>query len=132
MRRMKDGSDKGIISEARGLYEQMSGEAGRLVELDRKAARRRGPVAEALLAACFIAVALAVVTLVYGFITFPDAPIRESANGYAGKHGAPHAREHYERFKLWEKAMLASFGLAFVTGFGAVAAEKLEPKRLDS
>lgn len=129
---MKSGSDKGIIGEARDLYEQMSGEARRLAELDREAARRRGPVTKALFAACFIAVALAVVMLVYGFITFPDAPIRESANGYVGKQGAPHTREHYERFKLWEKAMLASFGLAFVAGFGAVAAEKLGSRKKGS
>lgn len=129
---MKDGSDKGIISEARDLYEQMSGEARRLAERDREAARRRGPVTKALFAACFIAVALAVVTLVYGFITFPDAPIRESARGYVGKHGAPHTREHYERFKLWEKSLFVSFGLAFLTGFSAAAAEKLGSKKKGS
>lgn len=129
MRRMKDSSDKGIIGETREFYEQMSGEVRRLAELDRKAAQHRGPATKALFAACFIAVALAVVTLVYGFITFPDAPIRESANGYVGKHGAPHTREHYERFMLWEKSLLASFGLAFVTGFSAVAAEKLGSRK---
>jgi len=124
MQPMRDGSEKGIISETRELYQRMAGEVHRQAELDREAARSRGPVAKALFAACVIAVLLAAVTLVYGFITFPDAPIRESLNGYVGKYGAPHAREHYERFMLWEKLMLASFGLAFAMGFGAVAAEK--------
>ena len=99
------------------------------MELDREAARGRGPVTKALLAACFLASALAVVTAIYGVVTFRDAPIRQAGSGYVGKHGAPHTREHYEKFMLWEKCMAVSFGLAFLTGFGSVASDKLARRK---
>jgi hypothetical protein len=122
---MKDRTNKGIINETRALYDRLYSLAHRLAERDRQAARNRGPVAKALLAVCLLAGMLAAATLVYGFITFPDAPIREAGSSYVGKQGAPHTREDYEWFKLWEMLMVASFGLAFLTGFGAVVAEKL-------
>ncbi|HYP26016.1 MAG TPA: hypothetical protein VE262_04790 [Blastocatellia bacterium] len=121
---MKDRTDKGIIDETRRFYDQMVGEVTRLAERDREEARRRGPMAKALFAACFLAGVLAALTCIYGVATFRDAPIRQTGSGYAGKHGAPHTREHYEKFKLWEKCMAVTFGLTFLTGFGAVAADR--------
>ena len=122
---MKDRKDKGIIAESRALYDQMVGEARRMAERDHEAARHRGPVAKTLLAVCVLSGLLATVTLVYGIIKFPDGPIRKTANGFVGKQGAPHTPEDYEQYKLWEKLVFASFGLTFLTGFGAVAAEKI-------
>ncbi len=121
MRPVKDQTDKSIIDEAREIYDKMSS----LAERDRKAARHRGPVVKALLVVCILAALVAAATLIYGVIQFPDAPIRQTGSSYVGKHGAPRTREDYERFKLWEKLMFSGFGLAFLTGFGAVAAEKL-------
>jgi hypothetical protein len=115
---------KDIVSETRDLFDQLSGEARRLAERDRHLAQHRGPVAKALLAVCVLAGCLATATLIYGFVSFSDGPIRQSSGGYVGKHGAPHTREHFERYKLWEKLMVASFGLTFLASFGAVAAEK--------
>lgn len=117
--------DKGIIHETRSLYHHLVGEVQRQAQRDRQAARRRPTAAKALFAACFVAGAFAVVTLVYGVITFPEAPIRQTASGYVSKRGRPLTREDYEQFKLWEKLVLVSFGAAFVTGFSAVAVEKL-------
>jgi hypothetical protein len=125
MRRMKDRTEKGIISQTRALYDQLSGEARLRAQRDAAAARRRGPVAKALLAACLVAGLVAAATFIYGFISFPDAPIRETARGYVGKHGEPHAREDYEQYKLWVKLVAASFALVFLTGFGAVATERM-------
>jgi hypothetical protein len=121
---MKDRPDKGVTDETREIYDKLSS----LVERDRKAARRRGPVGKALLVVCFLSALIAAATLVYGIIAFPDAPIRQTGSGYIGKQGAPHTREDYERFKLWEKLILSGFGLAFLTGFCAVAAEKLSSR----
>jgi hypothetical protein len=125
MRPVKDRKDKGIIAETHALYDQLVGEARRMAERDHEAARRRGPVAKTLLAVCILAGLLAAVTLVYGFITFPDGPIRKTATGFVGKHGTSHTPADYEQYKLWEKLVVASFGSTFLTGFGAVAAEKM-------
>lgn len=125
MRPVKDRTNKSIIDETREMYDKMSSQAVEMAARDRQAARRRGPVAKALLVVCLLAALFAAATLVYGVIKFPDAPIREAGSNYVGKRGAPRTREDYERFKLWEKLIFASFGLAFLTGFGAVAAEKL-------
>ncbi|MFP5264848.1 MAG: hypothetical protein ACLGJB_23410 [Blastocatellia bacterium] len=122
---MKDRPEKGIISQTRALYEQLSGEARLRAQRDAADARRKGPLAKALLAACLVAGLIAAATFIYGFIGFPDAPIRETARGYVGKHGEPHTREDYEQYKLWLKLVVASFGLVFLTGFGAVAAERM-------
>lgn len=124
MRSMKDRPGKDIFTQTRTLYNQLSGEARRLAQHDMRAARRRGPVSKALLVACLVVVLLAAATLVYGFISFPDGPIRRTMMGYAGKHGQPRTRQDYEQYKVWEKLVFASFGLALLTGFGAVVAER--------
>ena len=121
MRPVKDQTDKGILDEAREIYDKMSS----LAERDRKAARQKGPVVKVLLIVCILSALLAGATMIYGVIAFPDAPIRQTGSSYVGKQGAPHTREDYERFLLWEKFLFLGFGLAFLTGFGAVAAEKL-------
>ena len=126
MHHMKGRSDKGIISQTRVLYSHLTGEARRLAQRDQQSARRSGPVTKALLLACFVTGLIAAATLVYGLVTFPDAPIRQTASGYVGKQGAPHTRDGYEEFKLLEKLVVGSFGLAFLTGFGAVVSRKMK------
>jgi len=126
---MNEPQDEGIINQARDLYGQLSAEARRKVEADRQAARRRGPLTRALWAVCVIAALLFAGVLIYGFISFPDAPIRETVGGYAGKHGAPYTREGYERFKLWEKLIIASFGLSVLSGIGAYISEEMSRRR---
>jgi hypothetical protein len=125
MRPMKDRTDKGIISQTLVLYTSLSGEARRMSQRDREVMRRRKPAVKALLVTCLAAGFLAVATLVYGFITFPDGPVRETASGYGGKHQEPHTHEEYEQFKFWEKLVIVSFGLTFLTGLGGVVAEKM-------
>jgi hypothetical protein len=85
-------------------------------------------VTKVLLGVCLVAGLLAAATLVYGVITFPDAPIRQTASGYVGKLGDTHTSEEYEQFKFWEKVVMASFGVAVLTGLGAVVSGKLSRK----
>jgi hypothetical protein len=125
---MKDRAEKGVISQTRTLYSQLISQSRRLAQRNQRAARRRGPVAKALLSVCFVAVLIAALTLIYGFIVFPDAPMRQTASGYVGKHGAAHTRDDYEQFMLWEKLVVASFGLALLTGLSAVFAEKINQR----
>lgn len=86
-------------------------------------------ITKMLLVVCFITGVFAAITFIYGFVKFPDAPIRETITGYAGKTGVPHTREDYEQFLLWEKVTFISFGLTFLLGFGVVATEKISQQR---
>jgi hypothetical protein len=126
---MKDSQDDGVINQARGLYDQMSAEARRKVERDRHEARRRGPLIRALWAVCVIAALLFAGVLIYGFTSFPDAPVRQTASGYAGKHGAPYTQAGYERFKLWEAFLIISFGLSVLAGVGAYISSEMSRQR---
>jgi len=119
----------GLIDEACTLFEHLSGEVARQAERERAEAKARGPVARILFTACAVTGVIAAVTLTYGVLQFPDAPFREIRNGYAGKTGKPHTRKEYERFQIWEKALVGSFAVTFLLGFSGVAAEKLERRR---
>ena len=90
---------------------------------EREAARGRGPLARALRALTAAACLAAVVVGVYGVYKFPDAPIRQTAGGYAGKRGKPRTREDFEAFVLWERAMFVTFPVAFVSGFAFALAD---------
>lgn len=105
------------LGEVRALVERLSAE-------DRARAAARGPVARGLYAACAVVAVLAAAALLYGALTFPDAPIRWTPAGYAGKTGTPHAAEHYELYRLWVKAAVTAFALALLTGFGGLLAER--------
>jgi hypothetical protein len=125
------GAGSGLIGEAHALFDQLAGEVTRHAEQNQAADRVRGPVTKVLLTTCFISGVLAAVTLFYGWFKFPDAPIREKRTGYAGKTGKPHTRQDYEQFIVWEKAGIATFALAFLTGFSAAAAEKQDRRQRD-
>lgn len=122
---MKERAEEGIISQTRSLYSRLSERARHLAQEDRQAAGQRGPVTKALLVACLAAALVGAATLAYGIAAFPDAPIRQTASGYVGKHGEPRTRDVYERFKVWEGIVLGSFGLALLTGVGAVVTERM-------
>lgn len=125
MRPMRDRPEKSIISQTRDLYGYLTDKARRSVQRDQQVARRRGPVTKLLLVVCFVVSLIAAVTLVYGVIAFPDAPIRQTSSGYVGKLGGLHTSDEYEQFKLWEKIVVASFAIAFLTGLVAVVSGKI-------
>lgn len=126
---MNDPTNKGLIDETRDLYKQLSERSKTPADRELKETRRRSPAIKALFVACLVAAFLAGGTLAYGALSFPDGPIRAIASGYVGKHGAAHTRDEYEEYKLWEKVVMASFGLALVLGFGAVAIEKMAQRK---
>lgn len=92
-------------------------------------ARPRGLVARILLSLTIVAGLLAAATLVYGIVTFPDAPIRATGNGFAGKHGTPRTREDFEAFATWESAVLTFFIATVVCGMGFAVAEERRNRR---
>lgn len=68
----------------------------------------------------FLASILAVCAglLAYGFIRYPDAPIRPcGANQFCGKHDRPHSEEQYNGFLAWEEAFVISLPFGFAAGF---------------
>lgn len=86
-------------------------------------ARARGPLARALFAATFVAGIFAAGSLVYGMVKFSDGPIRATPSGYTNKSGAPRTREDYELYETWQRAVWISFGVTFLVGFSAAAAD---------
>ena len=107
---------QGTLEEARDLFERMADEAVRRSQVERKEAKSRGPVVRLLLALTIAASLLAAATLFYGMYYFPDAPIRQTAGGYAGKGGRARTQEEFEAFLRWEKALLVVFPSVFVFG----------------
>jgi hypothetical protein len=114
---------RGMLDEARNLIETMKDEAERRSELEAEAARTRGPVARVLLALTVVAAVVAVATLAYGVFAFPDAPIRATGGGYAGKGGTPRTREDFEAFMAWKTAALAVVPTLFALGFAFAVAD---------
>ena len=64
-----------------------------------------------------IAALVAVTTMVYGMVRFPDAPIRAVAGGYIAKGGKARTAADYRAFLLWQKAMFIAFPAVFALGF---------------
>jgi hypothetical protein len=62
---------------------------------------------------------IAVAVFIYGFLRFPDAPIREckAAIGYCGKWGKPHTVEEFHAFLAWQRALLFVWPFAMIAGF---------------
>ena len=75
-----------------------------------------------------LAVVLTVVILAFGVYAWPDAPIRQTASGYAGKTGIAHTSDEYESFKNWEKTLLVVVPLAFIVNIGAAIISKRRGK----
>jgi hypothetical protein len=54
---------------------------------------------------------------IYGFVTYPDAPIRRCGdNQFCGKWNKLHTEREFKEFGLWETALLGSFAFAVVAG----------------
>ena len=96
------------------LTERLISEAREHVEAERRVAASRGALTRVLLALTLLAATAAVATAVYGVYNFPDAPIRQSADGYVGKTGRAHTRGDYERYLNWSLAMWAVFPATFI------------------
>jgi hypothetical protein len=67
---------------------------------------------------------------VFGFIHYPDAPIRPcgllDGAHYCGKLGGAHTREEFERFTLWQRTLYISWP------FGIIGALYLRRQRIKS
>jgi hypothetical protein len=107
--------NKDAFDEARAMYDRMSAEARRQAEAERRA--NRGPLVKILQGLMITAALAAAVTFFYGIYTFPDAPLRQTTEGYANKQGKPRTKEDFEKFKFWEKAFVISFSSVFAFGF---------------
>jgi hypothetical protein len=120
---------KDAFDEARALYDRMADEARRQAEAERRSNRRRGPLVRTLQGLMMIAVLAAAITFFYGIYMFPDAPLRQTNEGFANKQGKPRTKEDFEKFKLWEKAFLISFSSVFVFGFAFGITDYLARRR---
>lgn len=120
---------RGALDEAQALFERMKGEAVRHAGQEREAARSRGPLARFLLVLTIAACLLAAATMLYGVYNFPDAPIRQTLGGYAGRTGKPHTRDDFEAYALWIKATLIIVPAAFVLGFAFAIADSKRGRR---
>ena len=120
---------QGPLDEVRTLFEKMVGEVTRLSEVERQAARSRGPVARLLLALTIVAGLLAAATMFYGVYNFPDAPIRQTAEGYEGKGGRARTQEDFEAFIGWEKTMIVVFPAVFGLGFALAISDAMQRRK---
>jgi hypothetical protein len=111
------GEGHGLLNETQELFVRLTEEVAQRSRLEREDDRTRGPVARVFLVLTIAAVLLAAATMVYGIYHFPDAPIRKTAHGYAGKGRKPRTQEEFAAFIAWEKALLVVFPSAFVLGF---------------
>ena len=61
---------------------------------------------------------LFVCVFAYGFVTYPDAPIRRcGADQFCGKSNKPHSEQEFKDFTNWESMLVLSFASAFVAGY---------------
>ena len=119
------------VDAVRTVFEQMTAEAKRQSEIERKDARHRSPLVKLLLALTLASVLSAAAIGVYGIYNFPDAPLRQNGDVYTGKRGQPRSREDFERFNLWKNALFGSFGSTFLLGFAFAALDTREKRRRD-
>jgi hypothetical protein len=112
--------------DARDLIERLAGEAARQSRVERKEAKSRDPVTRILLGLTIAASLIAAATMCYGIYYFPDAPIRQTAEGFVGKGGSARTGEDFEAFLRWKKVMLFVVPSVFVFGvaFGITEARQ--------
>jgi hypothetical protein len=113
----------------KALFERIVGEATRRIEAERQEARSRSPLARLLLSLTIAASLLAAATLFYGAYRFPDAPIRQTADGYRSKHGQIRTQADFEAFRAWERAMFVVFPSAFGLGFAFSIADAMQRRK---
>ncbi len=118
------------IDEARALYKRYVNFAVRDINRLHRAGGNTKPAWLRIVDLIgILAVVLAVMVLAYGVYKWPDAPIRQTASGHAGKTGVAHTREEYELFKDWEKSLLVVVPVAFIVNIGAAVIWKRRGKR---
>jgi hypothetical protein len=117
------------LDEVRALCEKMAGDVTRRSKAERQVARSRGPVARVLLVLTIAAGLLAAATMFYGVYNFPDAPIRQTAGGYAGKGGRARTQADFEAFVGWEKTMIVVFPAVFGLGFALVIIDAMQRRK---
>ena len=120
---------QGPLDEARALFDKMVDEVTRRSEVERQAARSRGPVTRVLLALTIVAGLLAAATMFYGVYNFPDAPIRQTAGGYEGKGGRTRTQEDFEAFIRWKKTMIVVFPAVFGFGFALGISDAMQRRQ---
>ncbi len=109
------------------MADQTSAEAQRKIDYEER--EPRSPLVRIMLLLTIAACLAAAATGFYGVYNFPDAPIRQSENGYAGKTGSPRTQKEFEGFIAWEKAMFIAFPAAFVFGFAYAIAAALQRRK---
>lgn len=112
-----------MIEEARGVFEQARAEVSRRAEAGREEERARGPAARLLLALTLAGALLTSALMFYGVYKFPDAPVRQTAEGFRGKDGRARTREEFEAFVLWQRVLFTVVPAVFVLGFAYAAAD---------
>ena len=120
---------QGPLDEARALFDKMVDEVTRRSEVERQAARSRGPVTRVLLALTIVAGLLAAATMFYGVYNFPDAPIQQTAGGYGDKGGRTRTQEDFEAFIRWKKTMIVVFPAVFGSGFALGISDAMQRRR---
>ena len=101
----------------------MSGEATERSKAEQEDTRARGPLQRILLILTITAFLVAAGTGIYGVYNFPDAPIRQTAEGYRGKGGKAHTLDEFEKFVVWKRTMFVTFPSAFLFGFAFAIAD---------
>ena len=119
-------TEQSTLDEARVLFDRMAGEAVRQSEAEQQRAKSRSPLLRALLVLTLAAAFVVAVTMFYGAYYFPDAPIRATAQGYAGKGGTVRTQQDFESFVSWKRTLLVAFVMVLVlsVSFGITDAMK--------
>ena len=52
--------------------------------------------------------------MIYGFVTFPDAPLTSRDGVVRGRTGEVYSPAQYRQFQLWERTLALSFVVVFV------------------
>jgi hypothetical protein len=120
---------QGTLDEARMLFEEITGEVRRQAKIEEEEARHRSPLLKFLFGLLLLSVLSAAAVGIYGIYNFPDAPVREKADGYAGKYGKPYTKEDFEGFVIWKKSLFASFAATFTLGFTLALLETRERRQ---
>jgi hypothetical protein len=120
---------QGPLDEAGALFQQMMSEATRRSNLERGRVQSRGAVVRLLLVLTIMTCLLAAATGIYGVYNFPDAPIRQTESGYAGKGGKAHTKEEFERFILWKQVMFIAFPVSFAFGLAFGVTDMMQRRK---
>ena len=128
MKRNEQEIKPGSFEEAGALFDDLTTNIKNLSEVEREADRRRSPFLKTLGWLCLFSAIAAAAIGIYGAYNLPYAPIRERGGAYYGRYDTPSTKEDYEKYQIWSKAFLASFGAVFALGFLFVALDSRERK----